>query len=610
MLDKSYIAVKARHLLRYNRSRKILIACILIAGGAIRAALLSSKGFEHDMLIFRIWSLAAAEEGFKALGNTIKCNYMPIYTQILWFMGILFQKLQHTFSCGETVLDVLIKIPSNIADLGMSCILYFYFMKHLKVRLALFALAFFWLNPAMIYNSAYWGQGDSIVGLFTVLALLALADRHIAIAFFFLGLGIMTKLQAIILMPIFAGYALYFEGLAVSTYSRKLKIRSYSILVLSSVSTLAVSVFIVNLPFILAGNGGHIYRVITGAVGFFEMVSLNAHNFWWIAMGTNATSTWDGYLILDLLTYRNIGLLIFCGVAGASTLISLKPFVWLKRDIAPFSIAFFLAFSFYMLPTQMHERYILYCLPIIALAVRDENELWPVYIILSIGTFVSLASTLHLMYQNSMPLIAFLFPPGREEVYVVSIINAVLWMWLIILFVKSLDKLLILSCIAIAPLVLAISFSGIMNIGRGIPLSEIKPEYVYQELGVIQRNRSFEKHKLSVGGHEFDKGLGTHAKSIITYDIKGKYKRFETAMGIDDESVKNNLVNFIIVGDDSILFDSGPIGFRPFPVTCAVSVEDVDKLQLIVESGGDGIDHDHADWIEPRLFRFNEIIIW
>jgi hypothetical protein len=307
--------------------------------------------------------------------------------------------------------------------------------------------------------------------------------------------------------------------------------------------------------------------------------------------------------VLELLSYRDIGLLAFCGVVGVCTLVSIKPLFWMKRDIGPMMIAFLLSFSFYMIPTQMHERYVLYCLPIVAFAARDEKKLWPVYIILSTGAFISLASTLRSVYRESMPMLAFLFPEGREEVYTVSVINVGIWVWLAITFIGSLRKPGILTSFAIAPLVLAVLISGIVSHFEGVPLSELRPEYAYQEWGTLQHNKSVGGRRLSVGGQTFEKGLGTHARSVIIFDLKGKYKLFEASVGIDDESVRDNLVCFIVMGDDSVLFFSDSIGYKPAPIPCVVSVKGIDKLQLIVDSGGDGIDYDHADWIEPRLFR-------
>ena len=107
---------------------------------------------------------------------------------------------------------------------------------------------------------------------------------------------------------------------------------------------------------------------------------------------------------------------------------------------------------------------------------------------------------------------------------------------------------------------------------------------------------------LTVGGKVFARGVGTHATSSLLLDLRGQALRFEALVGVDDEpKTKPGTVEFLVRGDDKLLWSSGTIqGGQPArPVE--VDVRGVQSLELCVTDGGDGIDSDHADWLNARL---------
>lgn len=581
----------------------VLFIGVLLVGAAIRLVLLPADGLVADVELFRQWATASSTEGIAALGRTISCNYMPIYPLILRLIGSVHQTLEPWFAASDATLNVLIKLPANLADLVVALMLQSYFRRRAGTKTSIVAFACYWLNPAMLYNSAWWGQIDSIVGLATVAGMLALLKRRYAAAFFLLSLGIMTKLQAVIFVPVFVALALRFQHEAALKLDIRSRVRLYARLVLTTAAGTSLAVLVSYLPFILAGNTGYLYKVATTSVGYYEVVSGNAYNFWWAAMGADAMNLWDGFRALGPLSYRRTGFLAFGGVVAALSVVALRPRFRPGRDIEPFAIAFFIAFSFYMLPTQMHERYVLYSLPMLAFACRNDRYAWGAYIILSLVSFFSLTSTVHFAYPDSPGAISFLHPAGRQDVHAVSFVNVALWICLAVVLVRRCKRGWLLIIAAAAPL--TIGFLGAwVSVNRGgVPLSEIRPEVARQQWGVLRHDQSVGGRVLTVGGRTFDKGLGTHAASLITFNLDGKYDRFATGMGLDDESERGNRVRFLVSGDNKILFDSGPVGAGPSPLKCSVSVVGVQKLHLMVHPTEDGIDSDHADWLDPRLFR-------
>ena len=108
---------------------------------------------------------------------------------------------------------------------------------------------------------------------------------------------------------------------------------------------------------------------------------------------------------------------------------------------------------------------------------------------------------------------------------------------------------------------------------------------------------------LTLNGTTYQRGLGVHAGSSITYDLSGRYRRFNAAVGLDDEETKEGSVVFEVWVDGRRVYASGTM--TPTTATANVSVDltGARELKLVVTDAGDGHHHDHADWADARLVR-------
>ena len=71
--------------------------------------------------------------------------------------------------------------------------------------------------------------------------------------------------------------------------------------------------------------------------------------------------------------------------------------------------------------------------------------------------------------------------------------------------------------------------------------------------------RRSKDNPITLRGTTYAKGIGTHAASTITYNLAGQYETFTSDIGIDDEVNGLGSVDFQIIGDGKVLFDSGTI---------------------------------------------------
>ena len=130
-------------------------------------------------------------------------------------------------------------------------------------------------------------------------------------------------------------------------------------------------------------------------------------------------------------------------------------------------------------------------------------------------------------------------------------------------------------------------------------LSDLDPAVV-QESGTdpehYQRDRNLDKQPIrlftAAGGDKpetFAKGLTLHAKTVLAYDVKGQYKVFKAIAGID-ASVETPAAVRLTIDDGSVVIYKGTIKKGDKPLDLNLSVQNVDRLRIIVETDGPGLD--------------------
>ncbi len=134
-------------------------------------------------------------------------------------------------------------------------------------------------------------------------------------------------------------------------------------------------------------------------------------------------------------------------------------------------------------------------------------------------------------------------------------------------------------------------------------LDQLDIRSAVQGWGDPQKNKSVEGNPLTIGGQTFKRGFGTHAESILHINLGGGAQKFTASVGVDDEVEKNptSSVEFFIIGDSNILWHSGVMHAGDAAKECSVVLAGVKALTLKVGDAGDGMDHDHADWVDAKF---------
>ena len=546
---------------------------------------------------FGTWMRIAIEHGVAHVSETVWCNYPPGYLYLLKGTGLLWMTLSGLPlpADGTVAMRALVKLIPTIADLGGAWVLYQLAAVRRTRAAALVVLAVYAYNPALLFNSAVWGQADSLVALLMLVAVWAICSERIAVGFGVAAATVLVKLQAVVLLPSMLLVAWSIGG-----------VRG----ILAAARGAALVALALLLPFFLAYRMDAFVATIVGASGLYPKISMNAHNVWWLIGGTRSVDISDAMRVGNgLLTYRSLG----TAMLGTATLLIL----WrLWRDLYRCSRDPFLAlveasaleaWAFYLFPTEMHERYILPALVFAAAICIWRPRVGWVYGFLSGATLVSLAGTLNANYPANaqypilLDRLAALLPVDRAETAVLSGLFVSLFVLLLLWtrdrrFRSGAPALVALAAV----LVRGIAF---VPLRQAAPLYEWEPIEQTQEWGTMNHNSTVEGRRLSVSGFIFRHGIGTHAASKLTYHLNGGFRSFDTAFGVDDEANRGQMIRFRILTDGYLRFDSGNISAAGFPRHVQVPVDGAEFLTLEVLDGGDGINSDHADWLEPVLLR-------
>ncbi len=139
--------------------------------------------------------------------------------------------------------------------------------------------------------------------------------------------------------------------------------------------------------------------------------------------------------------------------------------------------------------------------------------------------------------------------------------------------------------------------------GRGeiTPLGELDLSKMSSGWGKPLADRSVTGKAISIGGRSFDRGVGTHAESMLHVELDGKAEEFRATVGVDDAAGGRGTVRFNVYADGQRLFDSGVMKGGQEARSVTVPLTGVRRVLLLVTSGGDGLDFDHADWAEAEF---------
>jgi dolichyl-phosphate-mannose--protein O-mannosyl transferase len=339
---------------------------ILALGVILRALYLPSEGFRGDVSSFESWALTLRDHPiWEFYSQSHWSDYPPGYFLILWVIGhieALCEALRITpFVDGSFFgLRIFVKLPAVVMDLVDAGVIFALVRRFATPRMALIAAAAFTLNPATIYESAFWGQIESVSWGFVLLALWCAVrssdDRgktvpRLTWAWLALAFSILIKPQAtVVALALFA-----FAFTASDPEVRRLRARGTAFgLGAALVFAYAVSAFF-TLQLNPIANLSWLYARYAYGSGVYAYNTVNAFNLYAIKQ-----AFWQSDLVPVVVFGKDLGPMVAWGIGLVlvASVLLVGRYLQTRSDRAFLEVACLLAFGFFLLATRMHERYI------------------------------------------------------------------------------------------------------------------------------------------------------------------------------------------------------------------------------------------------------------
>ena len=371
------------------RRAKLLGWWVAVAGVVLLAAIecyvvmtLPSHA-ASDVSHYKYWTRLVASEGVAGAYSGTYPETMAIYPPATLYgyriVGWIYRRVADPTFDMQAALDSelltrLTKLVAVVPHLALIPVTFGLLSAYARPSEAFAMAALVGLNPAGIFDAAFWGQPDAVHSLLLVVAIWLIERDRSLLAGLFVGLAAATKPQAWALFPFLGYVCLRRFGLA----------RSVALGIVAAVAALLVC-----LPYLVYGTFGDLLRLPTLIAETMPVASANAHNFWWLVTGGEPGFVPDAEPVLGPITYRQAAL----GLA----LVVMAYGIWRTnpraRDGGLAAMAAYLAFGWYMVTTRAHENHSFMALPLLAMAVPRARFLGVAFGVISLTLFLNM--TLH-----------------------------------------------------------------------------------------------------------------------------------------------------------------------------------------------------------------------
>lgn len=318
---------------------KILFIGFLIIGFFLRISLSSIiTGYPGDINLFKNWATSVSNSLTSFYSGSKISDYPPLYMYILFLIGKLAK-----LNIFTSYYVLLLKLPSIIADIATTYLIYRMSKKHISLELRLLLLAFYIFNPAIFINSTIWGQVDSFFTLLIVLSIYLLFKNKLLFSSIIFTMAILMKPQGIIFLPV-----LFFELV------RKKNFKNFIKVILAAI----FSAFLIILPFSLNKDFTWIFKLYSSTISEYPYATMNAFNFFYL-IGANLLEDTSN---LFIFSYHSWGMIFIF----LTTLFSWYVYIKVNNSNIAFLAALMQIAGVFIFSVGMHERYLF---PAVALTI-------------------------------------------------------------------------------------------------------------------------------------------------------------------------------------------------------------------------------------------------
>lgn len=361
---------------------------ITLAGLALRLAFIREPGHVVDLGTFGQWALGAADNPWNRAYEITNANYPPGALLFFELIGRAYRAVVASDPDG-TQLRIALKLPNIAFDLAGGAVAFAIAARFVDAKNALFAALVFDLNPALIYDSSLWGQNDSITTVTALAAVACVLRRRRIVGWVVLAFAILNKPPVIVLAPLFVLEAL----VATDAAERRRRLLATG----AGIGAAVAFGYLVAYPFYTDTSPIAVYSRMIGwyqtGSSLYPYTSANGFNIYAL-FGDFFGSDRIPILFVPLKYGADA---LYIAIAGAI----FWRYVRRGDERALLEAAFLVLLAFFLVLTEMHERYLIYALTfVLPLAAIDRRYLWPAAV-LTVTQWLNLEYSLSYMWIES-----------------------------------------------------------------------------------------------------------------------------------------------------------------------------------------------------------------
>lgn len=562
--------------------------------------LLFWDGNGGDIGYWEDWVKQLGDRGYSDFNG----NYPPLYIHWLYLVSQLYTYLQLPVE-NDLFLKYLALIPIFLSHVLLITIVhrlvkqYSSSIHHYHICMLLTAL-----NPALFMNGPIWGQIDLLPVVPVLVAILAsTSNKYRLLTFPIYTLALLTKFQMIAFAPVmgmifFRHYKIHLIGFALST----------------------LTIALLFLPSIVTGSFSQLFKLAyIDVLHQYGAATMGAANIWILITGNAAPDTIILFgiepesplaAIFKVKNFGMIGFFLICLMVflqGMTKVIDQSLPQNNPQNAAQFFFyALICTMAFFALLPAMHERYLLPAV-IVSLAYYALNPSKIIYpLLFSFISAFNVAMCLGIKTSHVWPAISWIMM-GAFTYAVIELVVGKYWS-------KFTRKLFFwffgIKYIALLVLVIGFYLIGQRLYHESMPiipklqshqffLTDLPIAFSKQDYGQLNIHKNVNGNPLRANDRRYAKGLGTHANSVIEFNLPPHSNLFNVAVALDDD-VESASVKFSVWGDDRLLWESRNHYGAEKPEHIEINLESLQRLRLQVDGIND-IGGDHANWLNPVI---------
>ena len=152
-------------------------------------------------------------------------------------------------------------------------------------------------------------------------------------------------------------------------------------------------------------------------------------------------------------------------------------------------------------------------------------------------------------------------------------------------------------------IVILLISEGCAHKTTGIWLDDLKIKTFSEGIPSVSQKKNQAGDSIFIAGKYFERGIGVQSVSVLSFLLNGKAEQFSAMVGADDKGNKNMKVQFYVLGDQKILFESGDMKVGDAAKKVNVDLSGIQRMGLLVTVSLDdeGYGKTYSEWANAKI---------